>query len=110
MAGKNCKLTDDGRPSEPVSFVEGSAACTQPAVPSDNASWYQRRYASALVPSDAAGPASIDRSVYLSPGLSRRFRNGSAPSSRCGEDHTSTSPVAVLATTAFEPSNSLGCA
>lgn len=83
--GRKSKRTDDGRPSEPVSLVDGTATWTQPSSPVGRAMRYQRRYASALVPVVSSAPAAISSREKTAPGviaeISPKF---SAPASPAG--------------------------
>ena len=57
-SGRRSKLTDNDRPSEPVSYADGTAAWTHTSPPCSNAIWYQMRYPLALVPMAYSSPAS----------------------------------------------------
>src|SRR5699024_6020763 len=97
----------DGRPSDPVSRSLGTSAGTHPDSPSGNASRYQTWYASALVSTVAASPASISDTRSRSP--ARRVSSPTRSPSPLGSDRAVTDrPSAPLGTraSASDPSAS----
>ncbi|MBK9712149.1 MAG: hypothetical protein IPO81_12640 [Kouleothrix sp.] len=56
-SGKKLNITLDGRPSEPVSKVDGTTAWTQASRPLGVSIPYHSSYASTLVARTSSGPA-----------------------------------------------------
>src|SRR5262245_28126721 len=83
-AGKKTNWTDDGRPSDPVSRADGTAACTHADSLLASTMRYQSQYASALVPVAASSPVTISRRAHRWPGSRGRSPTFWAPATSAG--------------------------